>query len=163
MELIMKLNYFFHQGMMALIGFNWALPSCIRRIQYGFLEKGFPDDIDTYAMVAGMYEKYLNLIFFLSAFYFVQLSSYFTCFIYFPIYISGYFMCFHHMGVSFGPIIAGIIIGLYSFRVATVFVFLLSCLMFLLNFSTAPTTRKNIDAIDGDNKLQKAVKSDNPN
>ena len=42
---------------MALIGFNWAIPGCFRRAQYGFLERGFPDDLDTYTRVAGMYGK----------------------------------------------------------------------------------------------------------
>ena len=71
-------------------------------------------------------------------------------------------MCFHHMGVFSGPIVFGIVIGLYSFRVATVFLFLLCCLMFLLNFSTASTTRKINDAIDGDSKQEILIKSDEP-
>ena len=42
---------------MALIGFNWSIPGCFRRTQYGFLERGFPEDLDTYTRVAGMFGK----------------------------------------------------------------------------------------------------------
>ena len=39
---------------MALGGLFFAFPSCLRRIQYGFLEIGYPDEIGTYSVATGM-------------------------------------------------------------------------------------------------------------
>ena len=68
-------------------------------------------------------------------------------------------MCFFHLGFFFGPIISGIIIGMHNFRVAMVFVFILSCLMLLLNCSTATMFLKKKDAIDSNDNQDKLSKS----
>ena len=65
---------------------------------------------------------------------------------------EGYWFCSYNLGNFIGPIISGIIVTQWSFRVATAVGFGLYCFMVLLNFSTAPTNKKN--RLDIDNRIR---------
>ena len=63
-----------------------------------------------------------------------------------------YWFCSNYLGSFSGPIISGIIVTQLGFRVATALGFGLYCFMNILNFSTAPTSKKN--RVDIDNGIR---------
>ena len=68
------------------------------------------------------------------------------------ILFEGYWFCSNYLGSFSGPIISGIIVTQLGFRVATALGFGLYCFMNILNFSTAPTSKKN--RVDIDNGIR---------
>ena len=138
---------------MALGGLFWAFPSCLSRVQYGFLEIGYPDEISTYTIATGsLNTSKFNFLWYQLKILFLKSYNSLNIHNYNDNTFEGYWFCSYNLGNFIGPIVSGIIVTQWDFRVATALGFGLYCFMVLLNFSTAPTSKKNM--VDVDNSIR---------